>query len=252
LFHSLEQELRHDYGLSVIESHALIRRIGEFIDQVYQDRGGLRKPGQVQYVAVAEGQPAGRSLSQCVTIPILLTVMGPDDAKVLVEYGSVALRRTRICRMAEEARQQAALLTYEDLSLLVGVDLSTVRRVVGRCRREGIEVPTRGRISDIGPGTTHRVRVIELLFRGMQPAQIAAYTSHALSSVERYITDFARILELTRMGYTRPSIIRITSLSPKTVRDYLELVDRYSGPQHGFVVEMLVQRFCPVSPDEEG
>jgi hypothetical protein len=86
----------------------------------------------------------------------------------------------------------------------------------------------------------------------MQPAQIAAYTFHALSSVERYIADFARVMELTRLSYSRPAIIRLTSLSPKTVREYLELVDRYSGEHHRPVRDMILQRFCPVNPDEEG
>ena len=250
-FFSLEQELRCDYGLSVIESRALIQRIGVFIDQVFEERKGVRAPGQVRSVVVAAGQPAGRPLHQCVTIPVLLTVVGATDADVLVEHGSVALRRARVHRMAVEARDQGGELSYEDLSLILGVDVTTIRRLVKGCRREGMEVPSRGYLSDIGPGVSHRARVIELFFRGMQPAQIAAYTSHALSSVERYIADFARVAELSHKGLTRPVIVRITALSPRTVRNYLELMERYSGQQHRAVFEVLRQRFSPVVPDEE-
>jgi DNA-binding CsgD family transcriptional regulator len=250
-FHSLERELQSEYGLSPIESRALVRRIDEFIDQVFEDRGGLRSPGQIRYVAVAEGQPAGRPLHECVTVPVLLAALTGSDAQVLIEQGSPALRRARMHRMAREARDQGGLLSYEDLSLILGVDVTTIRRLVARCRSEGFEVPTRGFVSDIGPGVSHRARVIELLFRGMQPAQIAAYTSHSLSSVERYIADFARIAELARQGLDKPVIMRITALSPKTVRDYLALMERYSGAQHRCVMEMLLQRFCPVMPEKE-
>jgi hypothetical protein len=239
------------WELSIIESRALVERVREFVDQLHEELGGLRKPGQVRYVAVAEGQPAGRPLVQCVTIPVLLTVLGSTDAELLVGKGSVALRGARISRMADEARRQGGLLSYEDLSVLVGVDVSTVRRAVDRCRRKGVEVPTRGRVSDIGPGVSHRARVIELLFRGMQPAQIAVYTSHALSSVERYIADFARVMELTGRNYPRPAIQRITGLSPKVVRDYLELLKEYSDEKHRHVIDMLLQRFYPVNPQEE-
>jgi hypothetical protein len=251
LFFSLEQELRSDYGLPVVSSRALIRRIAEFIDQVFEDRRGLRKPGQIRYVAVAEGQPAGRPLGECVTVPVLLSVLADTDAEVQVDQGSPVLRKARIHRMAREARKQGGLLTYEDLSLILGVDVTTVRRLVGGLRSQGVSVPTRGHVADIGPGVTHRVRVIELLFRGMQPGQIAAHTSHSLPSVERYIADFARIAELSRRGISRPVIVRITALSPKTVRDYLALMERYSGPQHRYVMEMLLQRFCPVMPEME-
>lgn len=251
LFFSLERELRSEYGLPVISSRALIQRIGEFIDQIFDDGEGLRKPGEILYVAVAEGQRAGRPLHECVTVPVLLTVLADTDAEMLIKRGSPALRRARIHRMTREARKQGGLLTYEDLSLILGVDVTTVRRLAGILRSQGASVPTRGHVTDIGPGVTHRVQVIELLFRGMQPAEIAAHTSHSLPSVERYIADFARIAELSRRGLSRPVIVRITALSPKTVRDYLALMERYSGPQHRYVMEMLLQRFCPVMPEKE-
>lgn len=251
LFHSLEQELRSDYGLSVIESRALVQRVAEFIDQLYEEHAGLRGPGQIRYVGVAAGQPAGRTLSCCVTIPVLLTALAPNDADVQRDEGSPGLRRARLQRWTYEAQRQGALLSHEDLSLLLAVDLSTIRRQVAECRRQGNDVPTRGRMADIGPGTTHRARVIELLFRGLQPAAIASYTAHAISSVERYIRDFARVVELTRRGYPKVAIVRITELSPKTVRDYCALYDQYSSAAHRPVMQMLFQRFAPPTDQEE-
>lgn len=250
---SLEQELRCDYGLSRIESRALVQRVADFIEQVHEEDEELRGPGRIRFVAVADGQPAGRPLSQCVTVPVLLSVLSPDDAPLLLEHGSRALRRARLHRVTHEARRQSGLLSYEDLALLLAVDLSTIRRLVASCRSDGLEVPTRGWVADIGPGSSHKARVIDLCFRGMQPAQIAAYTAHALSSVERYLGDFARVLELAQRGYPRTAIVRITALSPRTVRDYLALRDRYAAPAHRPVLDMLQQRFTPIhnNPDQE-
>jgi len=45
--YSLEQELRHDYGLSVIESRALVQRYVQLSDEVQEDEAGGRIPGQV-------------------------------------------------------------------------------------------------------------------------------------------------------------------------------------------------------------
>lgn len=247
--YSLEQELRHDYGLSVIESRALVQRYVQLLDEVQEDEGVGRGPGQVRVVAVAAGQPAGRPLSQCVTLPVLVTLVSPSDAEMQRTDGSRGLRQARLVRMTHEARGQGGLLSYEDLSLLLAVDVSTVRRSVRRCRAQGLQVPTRGWVSDIGPGITHKARVIELYFRGLQPARIASYTAHALSSVERYLGDFARVVELHERGYAQPSIIRITALSPRTVREYLALFESYSTPAHRPVLEVLRQRFTPIFPD---
>ena len=230
LLNSLEQELRSDYGLSAIESRALVARVSRFIEETHQDESELRGPAQVRFVAVADGQPAGRPLSQCVTVPVLLSMLAPTDPDLLLAQGSRALRRARLHRMTHEARRQGAVLSYEDLGLLLAVDVSTVRRLVASCRADGLEVPTRGWVADIGPGSTHKARVIELCFRGLQPAQIATYTAHALSSVERYLGDFARVAELVRRGYPQPAVARITGLSPRTVRDYLALHERYAAP----------------------
>jgi hypothetical protein len=249
--YSLEQELRHDYGLSVIESRALVQRYVEFVDQIQEDGGGGRGPGQVRVVAVATGQPAGRTLSACVTLPVLVTLVSPSDAEVQQTDGSRGLRQARLVRMTHEAWDQGGLLSYEDLSLLLAVDVSTVQRLVRSARGEGLEVPTRGWVADIGPGRTHKARVIELYFRGLQPAKIASYTAHALSSVERYLADFARVVELFERGYPLPSIIRITALSPRTVRDYLALFERYSAPVHRPVLDVLRQRFTPIYPDHD-
>jgi hypothetical protein len=253
LYYSLGQELQTDYGLSVIESRALVQRVAEFVEQFDESRQELRAPGQVRYVAVAEGQPAGRPLGRCVTLPVLLTLYAPTDSEVLLRDGSPALRRARLHRMTHEARRQGGLLSYEDLALLVGVDVSTIRRLVGTCREQGLEVPSRGWVADIGPGTTHRTRVVELYFRGMQPAQIATYTAHALSSVERYLADFARVLELADQGYPKGAIIRITALSPRTVREHLALGARFCGPEHEYVRSILAQRFLktPYTPPTE-
>lgn len=247
LLHSLSQELRDDYGLSPIESRALVRRIADFIEQLQEDTGALRAPGQIQAVAVAAGQPAGRPLSACVTLPVLLNLIAEEDGELLLLKGSRELRRARLYRMVYEAQAQGGLLSYEDLALLLAVDVSTVRRLVASCRANGLEVPTRGWVADIGPGRSHKARVVELLFRGMQPARISCYSGHALSSVERYLADFARIKELVRRNYSTQAIIRITALSPRTVRDYLTLIERYSTKANQPVFDMLEQRFLPVS-----
>lgn len=244
--HSLEVELQQDYGLSLISSRALVRRLGEFLDSFVDGRDGFRQPGQVSYTAVTLGERAGKPLRYCLTVPVSLTLLHPSDTDVLHEQGSPALRRVRLARLCSEARRQGAALSHEDLTLLLGVEESTVRRMVRDCAEDGERPPTRGLEADIGPTTSHKDQVLRLYFRGLLPERIAARTGHSLGSVERYLADFARVLELRRQRVGSEATARITGMSPSLVRRYLQLADELDHPGHESVIERLLCRFGPV------
>jgi len=106
--HSLEVELQREFGLSPIGSRALIRRIGEFLEDYVGVEPGSRSPGQVSYPAVALGERAGKPLRYCLTVPVALTVLHPSDAEILHNDGSPALRRVRLARVCAEAYRQKA------------------------------------------------------------------------------------------------------------------------------------------------
>lgn len=245
-FHSLGVELERDYGLSPVASRALLRRIEEFVDEHVLSRPEARGPGQVCYFAVAVGERAGKPIRYCQTIPARLTVYHESDAEVLHELGSPALRRVRLQRMSAEAFRQGGVLSHEDLALLLSVDLSTVRRAVKECAEQGNRPVTRGVIEDIGPGRSHKEQVIALYFRGMLAEHIAARTGHRLGSVERYLSDFARVVHLKGQGLKAAVIERITGLSPKIVRSYLSLAGAYDKAEHRGVMDRLVSRFGPL------
>jgi hypothetical protein len=247
--HSLEVELERDFGLSLVSSRALVRRMEEFLE-IYMDGGPeSRGPGQVRYTAVAVGERAGKPLRYCLTVPVSLTLVHPGDAQVLHESGSPALRRVRLARVCAEAYRQGALLSHEDLTVLLGVDSSTVRRLARGCADEGEQPPTRGLVEDIGPTVSHKEQVLRLYFRGLLPARIAARTGHGLGSVERYLGDFARVAELRRRGATLESTVRITGMSRALVRRYLELLARLDTAGHQPVLERLLGRFGPIEQE---
>lgn len=252
--HSLEVELQRDYGLTVVGSRALIRRIGEFLDTFVYGHPGSRGAGQVCYPAVAIGERAGKRLRECLTVPVVLTLLHGADAEVLHGAGSPALRRVRLGRLCDEAVRQGAVLSHEDLSLLLGVELSTVRRMVAQCSDEGARPPTRGLIDDIGPTVSHKAQAIRLYFRGLLPARIAARLGHSLGSVERYLADFARVVELQRRAVGAEASSRITGMSPALVARYLQLLGEVERPANRPVMERLLARFAraDVPGAEEG
>lgn len=247
--HSLDVELQHDFGLSPVSSKALVRRIGELLDTYMASDSTARAPGQICYTAVSIGERAGKPIRYCTSVPVNLTIVHESDVEILHDDGKPALRRVRLARLCDEAYRQGAVLSHEDLSLLLAVDMSTVRRLVRACDQEGARPPTRGLIQDIGPAVSHKQKVVELFYRGFPPAHIGARIGHSLGSVERYLADYARVVHLHQKGLAPEVIMRITGLSPKMVKTYLGLEREYDKPQHRSVTQKLLLRF---SPPEDG
>ncbi len=249
--HSLSVELQADFGLSAVSSKALILRIGEFLETFVDDDPGSRQHGQICYSAVAIGEKAGKPLRFCITAPTRLTLLHPEDPGILQNAGSPALRRARLSRLCAEAVRQGTVLSHEDISLLLGVEISTVRRMVRACAKEGPRPPTRGLVDDIGPTVSHKEKVIALYFRGLLPNRIAARTGHSLGSVERYLSDFARIVELDRRGLSAAVIVRITGLTSPLVKRYLALAKEWDPWDNKLAFHRLLRRFAPIEEASE-
>jgi hypothetical protein len=250
-FSLLQKELQQDYGLSPISSRALVHRIQQFIDDL-SDSGELhRKPGQILYPSVKRQEPAGKPLKFCQMTECCLTIFDPEDRDIFKTSGPVVLRKFRLCRLAQETYNQGGGLSQEDLSLLLSVDVSTIKSLAAQCRGEGLAVPTRGYVSDIGSGVSHKKRVIDLYFQGLGPHRIGALISHSLSSVERYLEDFARVFELSVRGFSLEKIQRITGLSSSVTRQYFLLLEQYNHPDHQHYLDDLRRRFSPLSDEYE-
>jgi hypothetical protein len=54
------------------------------------------------------------------------------------------------------------------------------------CRRaDGVAVPTRGQVRDIGPGISHKGQVVQLYLWGLQFTEIESRTKHSEVAVQR-------------------------------------------------------------------
>lgn len=83
---------------------------------------------------------------------VRLTLIGQNDDRVLKESGLVELRRKRIIRLTNEAKEQGSLLGFDDLSSLLLTSLATLKRDVSYLEGQGCNVPMRGRRNN-GNGT---------------------------------------------------------------------------------------------------
>ena len=193
------------------------------VDDIYFLGGSGRpwKDGQVRYQCVDIKAGAGRTLSECPLVPTVLSVIDVEkDRAVLREQGAVALRRSKLMRIAEEAREQGGVLTQEDLGVLLACDERTIRRDIRALRAQSIHVPTRGYVQDIGPTLSHKGLAIRHWLQGKEPVAITRAINHSLTAVERYLEDFKRVALLAMKGLDETAIARAANLSPALVATY--------------------------------
>ncbi len=147
----------------------------------------------------------------------------PDDAAVLKERGVPGLRKHKLLRFANEAYDQGGLLIQEDLALLLTTSIRTIQRDMQEMRKQGIVVPTRGEIQDIGPTVSHKTQIIELYLKGYEYTEIEQRTRHTGDSIKRYISGFSKVVLLSNKGYSVIQIRELTNSSEKVVSEYLAL-----------------------------
>jgi len=209
----------------IAEKAQEVFRLGE-----YGEEEALQ-PGQMIWQAIAEDEPAGKPLGECLFKRIRLTVHSlSDDLEVRKAHGHSAKRGQQIIRMSQEALDLGALLTQEDLAVLLDSDVKTIRGDIKRYQEaHGTVVPTRGNKKDIGPGLTHRDRAVELFIQGKDAVAIARDLKHSLKAIERYVHTFCRVLYCQSQLRNTLRTAMVVGISVAAVNRYLELRGRYWG-----------------------
>jgi hypothetical protein len=183
-------------------------------------------PGELCYLAVAATEPAGKPIIACRKVQVSLALAATEDQQVLGARGLAAMRRGRLARLARQARVQGGLLTVEDLAYLTCSSTATVKRDLAACRRDGVAVPTRGQVRDIGPGVSHKTEVVQLYLWGLQFTDIEHRTGHTEGSIQRYLADFRQIAALYARGASIPEIRAASGRSAALIGEYIAVYER--------------------------
>jgi len=168
-------ELEADYGFSKAICRSLMHLMHEHIETNY---GNLRNDNQLIYHAVSADEPPGKSLDHLRLVSVALTISEPGDASILKSQGISGLRKHKLLRFANEAYDQGGLLIQEDLALLLTTSTRTIQRDMRELREQGVEVPTRGSIQDIGPTVSHKTKILEFYLKGYEYTEIETRTRH--------------------------------------------------------------------------
>ena len=115
------------------------------------------------------------------------------------------------------------MLTQEDLARLLCASRSTIKRDIAWLRKEGTDVPTRGQIKDIGKGISHKAQIVKDWLAGYTFSQIKQQRRHSIHSIDRYCSDFRRVVRLHTHGLNVGEIRISTGLSERLIGEYVSL-----------------------------
>jgi len=219
-------ELRRDYAFPRAVCRSLSELFVTYLDLYF---GSQRKEGQVIFHAVSKEVPPGVPVEEMHLVSVKLTLYAPEDCSCKIQH---ELLNRRILRITGEALGQGALLTQADIAILLSESTKTIARHIQELENNGEVVPTRGSWKDIGPGVSHKKRILELYLKGDEYTDIERKTKHSGEAIMRYVKDFARVLVLTEEGYSDAEHRIVTGLSDKIIREYRALIEEYSGQEY--------------------
>jgi biotin operon repressor len=194
---------------------------------------GPNGAGRQQVILAKREAGHGRPLRETELIQVSWTVdAGPEDRQVGQGYGQKALRQVRIQRLLLEALEQGAVASQEDLAQALNVTVRTIKRDFAELQEQGLYLPSRGNLHGIGRGQTHKAQIIGCWLQGATYDQIAQRTHHALSSIQRYIQTFVRVVDLHQQDFSDNQIAQLLQLGLPLVQEYLAVYENH--PQPGY------------------
>jgi biotin operon repressor len=230
------EQISRDFNLAPFMARTQFEQMQKYFEQYFEL---ARDVGQMTFLALSGDNPPGRPIKECKRVAITLTLDSPDDLEAL-RNGIAALRRSKIQRLTREAQEQAALLTQEDLARLLCTSRSTIKRDIAQLRGEGIDVPTRGQIKDIGKGISHKGQIVQDWLAGYTFSQIKQRRWHSVHSIERYCLDFQRVIRLHKRDLKMADIRLSTGLSERLIKEYLVLYEE-AGPDNVQILQLLAE-----------
>ena len=223
----LQQKLESDFHLAPRIAQAVVSEAEACL--------GMETTARVagQRLAILANRQAShaQAMGQTAMQQVYWTVdAGSTDAAILAEHGKSALRQVRIQRMVDEAIEQGALASQEDLAIALEVDVRTIKRDCQALQATGAYLPLRGRVRNIGRGQSHKSQIIKRWLHGETYDQLTQSTHHHISCIARYVQSFVRMVVLCQEGMSESQIAHLTQSSVKLVQEYLTLYREQDEP----------------------
>jgi hypothetical protein len=235
--HAIQVELQQGYALSPVEAKVLAHRLQQLVDE---QTGYTRSLGQIIYQAIDIDEPPGKPLDDCRKVAVQLTLFDQADAEVLAREGPIGLRQVRVHRLVNEALIQGGTLSQEDLACLLGVSLRSIKRIFAHYRQQGVALPSRGELKDMGRGMSHKIPVIRRYVQDLSLSEISrALGDHGIESMARYLRHFTLVMILEDRGLTTGQMQSVIGISGNLIEQYRQLYADLNTPEHQFTLQRL-------------
>ena len=214
-------ELEHSYELSPKLSEQILHTA-----QSCLSNSSTFQSGKILYHATSLEEKSGKSLQDLSRTKVSLTLHSfPEDLETLQEFDKSHLRRIKILRLTDEAIEQGGLLSQEDLCILLGSGLRTIKRDISILKAQGFNVITRGVYHSIGRCQTHKALIINMYLEGYTYSEIKLRSRHSVGAIKRYLDTFGKVLMCLKHNITEvPEIQSVIGLSRYLIGQYTEII----------------------------
>jgi len=216
--------LQEGMNCSKFEAKAILNLVYDVYSPFFDNSSSL-KPGQILFETVSINNSPKKKLSECEMKTVILTLDGGvEDLKIRSQEGVISLRRHRLERISNEAFQQGGVLTVEDIAnRLLNCGDRTVTRDIKALKDQGIILPLRSVIKDMGRSISHREQIVKYWLQGMEFSQIARRTNHSIEATANYVEKFKRVVCLAKDNHEIKTIAFLVKISVSLAQQYYDL-----------------------------
>jgi len=182
-------------------------------------------PGKAKFIVISAEDMPSKKLAEASKISVSLTINDDkEDLAIKEEKGVVKLRQHRLCRICNEAFMQGGLLTVEDIAnRIFCCGERTIVRDLKDLRGQGVFIPLRSTIKDMGRTLSHRSLIVKEWVKGAEYSEISRNTNHSLKSVSNYVRKFKQVVSLMKDGYDVNTIAFLTKISKRLAEEYIDI-----------------------------
>jgi len=182
-------------------------------------------PGKAKFIVISAEDPPSKKLTEATKVCVTLTINDDkEDLPIKKKQGVVSLRQQRLIRICNEAFMQGGLLTVEDIAnRIFCCGERTIVRDLKDLRKQGIFVPLRSTIKDMGRTLSHRSLIIKEWVKGSEYTEIARKTNHSITAINNYVNKFKQVVALMKEGYDVHTIAFLTKISKRLAEEYIDI-----------------------------
>ena len=182
-------------------------------------------PGKAKFMVISVEDSPAKKLEEATKVCVTLTINDDkEDLPIKEKHGVVFLRQHRLSRICNEAFMQGGLLTVEDIAnRIFCCGERTIVRDLKDLRNQGIFVPLRSTIKDMGRTLSHRSLIVKEWVKGSEYTEIARKTNHSIKAINNYVGKFKQVVALMKEGYDVHTIAFLTKISKRLAEEYIDI-----------------------------